>query len=44
MVLDSFRSFPVVPRFSKYTDVLIKKCNLAGVYPENSAGRGGLRK
>ena len=24
-VFDGFRSFPVVPRFSKYTDVLIKK-------------------
>ena len=44
MVLDGFRSFQVVPRFSKYIDVLIRKCNLTAVYPENSAGRGGLRK
>ena len=32
VVLDGFRSFQVVPRFSKYIDVLIKKCNLAGAY------------
>ena len=32
-----------VPRFSRYIDVLIKKCSLAGAYPENSVGRGGLR-
>ena len=43
MVLDGFRSFQVVPRFSKYIDVLIKKSNLAGVYQEDSAGIGGLR-
>ena len=44
MVLDGFRSFQAVPCFSKYIDVLIKKCSLAGAYHENSVGRGGLRK
>ena len=44
MVLDGFRSFQVVPRFSKYIDVLVKKCSLAGAYHENSVGRRGLRK
>ena len=44
VVLDGFRSFQVVPRFSKYIDVLIKKCSLAGAYPENSVSRGGLTK
>ena len=42
MVLDGFKSFQVVPRFTKYIDVLIKKCSLAGAYPENFVGRGGL--
>ena len=42
--LDGSRSFQVVPRFNKYIDVPIKKCRLAGVYPENPVGRGGLRK
>ena len=32
VILDGFRSFQVVPRFSKYIDVLIKKCSLAGAY------------
>ena len=44
VVLDGFRSFQVVPRFSKYIDVLIKKYSLAGAYPENSVSRGGLTK
>ena len=44
VILDGFRSFQVVPRFSKYIDVLIKKCSLAGAYPENSVSRGGLTK
>ena len=44
MVLDGVRSFQVVPRFSKYIDILIKKCSLAGAYPENSVSRGGLTK
>ena len=44
MVLDGFRSFQVVPRFSKYIDVLIKKCSLAGAFPEISVSRGGLTK
>ena len=44
MVLDGVRSFQVVPRFSKYIDILIKKCSLAGAYRENSVSRGGLTK
>ena len=44
MVLGGFRWFQVVPGFSKYIDVLIKKCSLAGEYPENSVSRGGLTK
>ena len=44
VVLDGFSSFQVVPRFSKYIDVLIKKCSLAGAYPENPMSRGGLTK
>ena len=36
LVLDGLRSFQVVSRFSKYIDVLVKKCSLAGAYPENS--------
>ena len=44
VVLDGLRSFQVAPRFSKYLGVLIKKCSLAGAYPENSEGRGVLRK
>ena len=44
MVSGSFRSFQFVPRFSKYIEVLIKKCSIAGAYPENSVGRRGLRK
>ena len=44
MVLDGFRSFQVFPRFSKCIDALIKKCSLAGAYPENSVSRGGLTK
>ena len=44
MILDGFRSFQVVPRFSKYIHVLIKKCSLAGAYPENSVSKGGLAK
>ena len=44
MVLDGFRSFLVVPRFSKYMDVLPKNCRLAGAYPGNSVGRGRLGK
>ena len=44
VVLDGFRSFQVVPRFSKFIDVLIKKCSLAGAYPENYVSRGRLTK
>ena len=44
VVLHVFKSFQVVPRFSKYIDILIKKCSLAGAYPEDSVGRGRLRK
>ena len=44
MVLGGFRSFQAVPRFSKYIDVLIKKCSLAEAYPENSVSKGGLTK
>ena len=43
-LLGAFRWFQVVPRFSKYIDALIKKCRLAGAYPRNSVGRGGLEK
>ena len=39
-----FRWFQVVSRFSKYIDVLIKKCSLAGAFPEISVSRGGLTK
>ena len=42
MVLDGLRSFQVVSRFSKDIDVLIK--NVAGAYPGNPMGRGGLGK
>ena len=45
VVLDGFRSFQVVSRFSKYVDVLIKKqCRSAGTYPGNSVGIGELGK
>ena len=44
MVLDGFRSIQVVPRFSKYIDLLIKKRSLAGAYPENFVRRGGVTK
>ena len=43
-ILAGFRSFQVVPCFRKYMDVLVKKFGLAGVYSQNSVGRGRLRK
>ena len=41
--LNSFSLFQVVPDYSKYTDVFIKKLWVRS-YPENSVGRAGLRK
>ena len=44
VILDGFRSFQVVPRFSKYIDVHIKKCSLVGAYPEIFVDRRGQTK
>ena len=44
MDLDDFRLSHVVPLFSKYMEVLIKKCRLAGAYPGKLVGREGLGK
>ena len=41
VVLDDFRSFQIVPRFSKYMDVRIKNCRLAGACSRNSVGKRG---
>ena len=41
--LDGFRLFQVVPDFSMYIDLLIRKLQVKS-YPENSVGSGGLRK
>ena len=44
VILDGFKSFQVVPRFSKYIDVHKKKCSLAGAHPEISVDRRGRTK
>ena len=44
VVLNSSRLFQVGLCFSKYIDILIKKCRFAGAYSGKSVGRAGLGK
>ena len=44
MFLDGFSFFQVIPRFSKYIDVLLKKFRLTGACSGNSFVRERLGK